>query len=236
MLNKNKHKFVMVQILKDIYSDASISNLLGFKGGTAAYLFYQLPRFSVDLDFDLLDNSEEKRKLVYDKVKSIIEKYGEIKDEKNKYFTILFSLSYEKGERQLKIEINTRKTGARCEVKNFLSISMFVYDKSSILSGKLLALTKRKNFANRDLFDVYHFLNKKWEVNEEMLKNRNEKFNRKFINNCKKIVEKVSEKSILKGLGELVDEEQKSFIRNKLKKETLFLLDLYIKINNEKRL
>ena len=43
----------MGQILKDIYTDVSISPLLGLKGGTCAYFFYGLPRFSVDLDFDL---------------------------------------------------------------------------------------------------------------------------------------------------------------------------------------
>ncbi|PIZ76423.1 hypothetical protein COY05_01425 [Candidatus Peregrinibacteria bacterium CG_4_10_14_0_2_um_filter_38_24] len=54
MLNKEKHQLIMGQILRDIYSDTEISSLLGFKGGTCAYFFYNLPRFSVDLDFDLL--------------------------------------------------------------------------------------------------------------------------------------------------------------------------------------
>lgn len=31
-----------------------MSSVLGFKGGTAALLFYGLPRLSVDLDFDLI--------------------------------------------------------------------------------------------------------------------------------------------------------------------------------------
>ena len=51
----------MGQILKDIYTDISIGPLLGFKGGTCAYFFYNLPRFSVDLDFDLLEVSEENK-------------------------------------------------------------------------------------------------------------------------------------------------------------------------------
>jgi len=54
------HNNLLVQILKDIYSDTDISPFLGFKGGTAAYLFYDLPRFSVDLDFDLLDETKRK--------------------------------------------------------------------------------------------------------------------------------------------------------------------------------
>ena len=45
-----KHKNILLQILKDIYTDTSIAPFLGFKGGTAALLFYDLPRNSVDLD------------------------------------------------------------------------------------------------------------------------------------------------------------------------------------------
>ena len=44
------HKNVLIRILKDIFTDPTIGPVLGFKGGTAAYLFYGLNRFSVDLD------------------------------------------------------------------------------------------------------------------------------------------------------------------------------------------
>jgi hypothetical protein len=48
------HRTILIQILKDIYTDTSISPFLGFKGEMAALFFYDLDRFSVDLDFDLL--------------------------------------------------------------------------------------------------------------------------------------------------------------------------------------
>jgi predicted nucleotidyltransferase component of viral defense system len=54
-LNIPTHKTVLFQILKDIYSDSLLAPFLGFKGGTAAVMFYGLDRFSVDLDFDLLN-------------------------------------------------------------------------------------------------------------------------------------------------------------------------------------
>jgi predicted nucleotidyltransferase component of viral defense system len=44
----------MLQILRDIYSDLELANVLGFKGGSALMFFYNLPRFSVDLDFNLI--------------------------------------------------------------------------------------------------------------------------------------------------------------------------------------
>ena len=70
----------MGQILRDIYSDTSISSLVGFKGGTCAYFFYALPRFSVDLDFDLFKSDEATQKLVHKKIGGMLRKYGEVKD------------------------------------------------------------------------------------------------------------------------------------------------------------
>ena len=93
MLNREKHQLIMGQILKDIYTDLTIAPLLGLKGGTCAYFFYNLPRFSVDLDFDLLAPSEKNQKMVFEKVISILKKYGVIKDSHVKHFTVLAHLS-----------------------------------------------------------------------------------------------------------------------------------------------
>ena len=59
MVDLNRHRFFLVQILKDIYSDMELASILGFKGGTALMFFYDLPRFSVDLDFNLLNLQKE---------------------------------------------------------------------------------------------------------------------------------------------------------------------------------
>jgi len=42
MTDFSKHKTILFQILKDIYSDSAIAPFLGFKGGTAALMFYGL--------------------------------------------------------------------------------------------------------------------------------------------------------------------------------------------------
>ncbi|PIS43599.1 hypothetical protein COS69_01720 [Candidatus Kaiserbacteria bacterium CG06_land_8_20_14_3_00_49_31] len=72
MLNKEKHQLIMGRILKDVYTDVSIAPLLGFKGGTCAYFFYGLPRFSVDLDFDLFSPDEIKQTLLFDTIRKIL--------------------------------------------------------------------------------------------------------------------------------------------------------------------
>src|SRR5271170_5498289 len=58
-INIVHHKTILVNIIKNIYSNAILTKSIGFKGGTAAMLFYDLNRFSVDLDFDLLDETHK---------------------------------------------------------------------------------------------------------------------------------------------------------------------------------
>ena len=43
MIDINKHKFLLVQILKEIYTDIELANCLGFKGGTALMLYKDFP-------------------------------------------------------------------------------------------------------------------------------------------------------------------------------------------------
>ena len=105
-LDYSKHKNILLQILKDIYSDTEIAPYLGFKGGTAALLFYGLNRDSVDLDFDLLD--ENKESIVFEKIQGIAERYGKIVDSHIKRFNLLTIISYETSAQNIKIEVNRR--------------------------------------------------------------------------------------------------------------------------------
>ena len=103
-LDTSVHKTILFQILKDVYSDTTIAPFLGFKGGTAALMFYDLDRFSVDLDFDLLD--EGKEDYVFENVTAIIKKYGTLKESYKKRFNLFCLLSYEDKAHNIKIEIN----------------------------------------------------------------------------------------------------------------------------------
>jgi len=77
MFNWKIHKDIFIRILKDIYTDNSLGPLLGFKGGTAALLFYGLDRLSVDLIFDLLN--QKKEDFVFERQGGIISGYGKVK-------------------------------------------------------------------------------------------------------------------------------------------------------------
>lgn len=228
MFDKEKHKLIMIRILKDLYSDNSLGKILGFKGGTMAYLFYDLPRESVDLDFDLLDKSQEK--IVFEKVKTIISKHGKIVESIIKKNTIFFLLDYGFDERKLKIEITRNKTETKFEVKNYLGISMLTMNKSAMVSCKLLALATRVKMANRDIFDVWYFLKNNWEIDNEVIKSKGNSNLNKIINKAISRVEKIKDNEVLLGLGDLLNNSTKDWVKNNLKTETL----LELKIRLEK--
>lgn len=222
----------MGEILKDIYEDITISSLLGFKGGTCVYFFYNLPRFSVDLDFDLLSPSEENQKLVSEKIKSILEKYGEIKDNRIKRYTIFGLLSYGDEDHNIKIEINTRELTPNIkeyyELKEYLGITMLVAKKSYLFTNKLIALTQRSKIAMRDVYDIYYFAKNNWDINANIIELRTGKTIKKYLIDCVALVEKIRENQLLQGLGELLNEKEKSWVKTKLKSETIFMLKNYI--------
>jgi len=221
----NKHKYFMLQILKDIYSDMELSNFLGFKGGTAMMFFYNLPRFSVDLDFDLL--VPEKEDIVFQKLKFIIQKYGTINDEAKKFFGSIIVLDYSKGERKLKIEVSNRQFENQYEIKGFNGINMRVMHLSDMFAHKICALLDRNELTNRDIFDCWFFLETRTAINKNIVETRMNITLDEYIQQCIHHLENLSNKGLLNGLGELMDDNMKTFVRNKLKNEVITLLKLF---------
>ena len=232
MLNKEKHHLIMGQVLKDIYADVSISPLLGLKGGTCSYFFYNLPRFSVDLDFDLLEVTEKNQKIVFEKVAAILSKYGEIKDKYIKRFTVFALLYYGDEDHNIKIEINVRKLAENMkdlyEMKEYLGISMLAAKKDYLFGGKLAALTLRTETAMRDIFDIHYFAKNHWDINTEVVKNLTGKSVKEYLPDCIAFINKIKDSQMLQGLGELIDnEKQKDWVRNHLKADAIFMLKNY---------
>lgn len=224
----------MGKILRDIYSDISISSLLGLKGGTAAYFFYGLPRFSVDLDFDILSEDEDDKKIVYNKILEIIKKYGIIKDSYIKKYTIFALLSYSDMDSNIKIEINTKNQikniKSKYELKKYLGISMMVAKKEYLFAGKISALTMRTKTAMRDIYDINYFAKNNWDIDEEAVKSISNRDKKEQLLLCLEVIEKIKDNEIMTGLGELVKEEEKEWIRKDLREETIFMIKNYISV------
>lgn len=226
MVNIDLHRNAFVNILREIYSDTLLRNTLGFKGGTAAMLFYELPRFSVDLDFDLLN--PEKKEEVFQRLKEILPQFANLIEAQEKQHTLFFLLSYKKEERGLKVEISKRIIKSAYAPKNFLGISMLVMKEEDMVTGKLAALLTRKRFATRDMFDLWFFLKNEWQINGEFLKEKSGLSLAQALKKAQSLVKGVKKTELLAGLGELLDNKQKAFVKEKLKDELVFLLKLYL--------
>lgn len=234
MLNREKHQLLMGQILKDIYTDVSIAPLLGFKGGTSAYFFYELPRFSVDLNFDLLVSSDENYKIISNKITNILQKYGSIKDAHIKRFTIFALLSYGDEDHNIKIEINTRGSfpdiAKYYELKEYLGISMLVAKKDYLFGSKLSALTLRGETAMRDVYDIHHFAKNNWDISDEIVKILTGNSVGKQLDECINLIENIKDNQTVHGLGELISTKEKAWVKNKMKTDTIFMLKNYLSL------
>lgn len=221
-INYSKHKNILLQILKDIYSETAIAPHLGFKGGTAAHLFYDLNRNSVDLDFDLLD--ETKEQVVFEKIQQIAQSYGRILDSRIKRFNLMNVVSYDTKSQNIKIEVNRRDFGSRYEMKTLLGISMLVMVREDMFAHKIMAMHERVGKTSRDIYDVWYFLKNNWPLNRGIVEQRSGMPLKDFLQKCIDQLEKMNNKNILVGLGESLSDRQKDWARAKLRSDTIFLL------------
>ena len=224
-LNYLIHKNIQLQILKEIYTDTTISSHLGFKGGTAALMFYDLKRSSVDLDFDLLNQTDEsKEKEIFDRILKIAQSHGEIRESRIKRYNLLIIFSYDPKAQNVKIEVNRREFGSRYELKTLLGISMLVMVREDMFANKIMAMYERVGKTSRDVFDVYFFAKNSWPINKEIVEKRAGMSYKETVEKCIELLEKMDNRHILDGLGEFLTESQKDWARAKLRTETIFLL------------
>jgi predicted nucleotidyltransferase component of viral defense system len=211
--DSNYHKRILFQILIDTFK--KFPGKLGFKGGTCAYLFYNLPRISLDLDLDIISPFTPDE---IDKLKIILGKSGIIKNFHDKIHTIFFLLNYKENAPNIKIEMNKRIWQNNVYVPAWImGVEIKIADESTIFTNKLVALTDRKLPVARDLFDVYYFLKAEYPINHSLLKERTGKNEEEYLTFLERYIKKsFSKRNILQGLGEILDREQKEWVRKKL--------------------
>jgi|SRR5680860_157139 len=230
-LDYPKHKNILLQILKDIFFDTSLSSYVGFKGGTAALMFYGLNRNSVDIDLDLLDESKEQE--VFEKIQKIAMGYGKVVDSRIKRFNLITIISYDLKSQNIKIEVNRRDFGSKYELKTLLGISMKVMVKEDMFANKLMAMYERIGKTSRDIYDVYFFAKNNWPINRELVERRAQMPFNDVLVKCVDLLEKMNNRHILDGLGEVLGDAKKDWARAKLRTETIFLLNAWLE--SEKR-
>ena len=101
---------------------------------------------------------------------------------------------------------------------------MNVMTQADIFANKLVAMVERHCEANRDIFDVWFFLSKHWPINADIIRTRTAQSLPEFLQTCISALEKKSSQSILSGIGELLDDAQKTWVKQSLVLDTLFFL------------
>jgi predicted nucleotidyltransferase component of viral defense system len=220
----SRHKILLFQILKDIYTNTMIAPFLGFKGGTAALMFYGLDRFSVDLDFDLLD--EAKNDAVFESLQNGLKRYGTIKETYKKRDTLFYLLSYEDRARNVKVEVSQRHLGSHYEVRTYLGVSMIVMVLEDLVAHKLMAMYERMGKTSRDVYDVWFFLQHRYPINMEIVEQRAGMSYDQFLERCIEGLKSLNTRQILAGMGELLTPRQKDWVKVHLQEETIALLSL----------
>ena len=225
MLDVNRHKFFLLQLLKEIYSDPELASSLAFKGGTALMLFHDLPRFSVDLDFNLTENSDEE--VASAKLRAILVKHGTIRDEARKRYGMLLVLNYEDDGRNLKVEVSNRSYPDEYELRDYLGVSMNVMRLEYMFTHKLMALLDRNALTNRDVFDCWFCMKQRLVLRKSILDLRLKGTFEDYMDKAIEAVTAISGNRILDGIGELLDPELKKWVKTDLTSEFASLAAMY---------
>ena len=183
--------------------------------------------FRLICDFDLLEDGEAD--FVFQKAIEIVQKYGSLKNcPRND--SVCFVWSRMRIEhRNIKVEINRRKFESSYEIKTYLGVSMQVMQIEDMFAHKLMAMHERIGDTSRDIFDVWFFLQKRYLINKSMVEKRAEMSFNQFISTCIDQLQKLDNRRILYGLGELLLPNQKDWAKAKLRQETIALLTLRLK-------
>lgn len=178
-------KLYLQDIILSTISSETVDEIV-FKGGTALLKFYQLDRFSEDLDFtaqEELDFSELVKKIVRDLENHGAEVEEREDEEKEKSFKTRLGVKgplYTGDRRSLnfiRIEINRKSSVQTLQTlrynphfQDLASFELLVLSEEEILAEKIRAVLTRTK--PRDLYDIYHLLSKGVEIREELVEEK----------------------------------------------------------------
>jgi predicted nucleotidyltransferase component of viral defense system len=103
---------------------------------------------------------------------------------------------------------------------------MLVVTKEDMFAHKLMAMYERLGKTNRDIYDVYFFAKNNWQISETAVKKRIGMTLKELLMKLISNLEKLNDRNILDGLGELLNAKQKAWTKAKLKTEALLALKI----------
>lgn len=191
-----------LEVLDRLNSGKFLKRII-FTGGTMLRLCFGLNRFSIDLDFWMVEKEDTER--LFGDLKGYLEQFYILKDCANKFYTLLFELRSRDYPRSLKIElrkelkkINTEQAIAYSKHSN-LQVLVNVVSLNSMMEAKMCAFLDRKEI--RDAFDIEFLLKKGIALN----------FPEKTLKGLNKTIDSLTKKDYSVKLASLIEGEQRGY-------------------------
>jgi len=178
-------KLYLQDIILSTVSRETVDELI-FKGGTALLKFYQLDRFSEDLDFT--QNGEIDLENLLNRIKRDLESFGaEVRqldiEESERSFKARLGIEgpLYNGDRKslcfVRIEVNKKSTVENFNTERYTprfqdctAFDLPILTEEEILSEKIRAIRTRDK--PRDLYDIYHLIQKGVKIDEDLVKSK----------------------------------------------------------------
>jgi predicted nucleotidyltransferase component of viral defense system len=173
------HKSHLHRLLMEILDEPRLAQALAFKGGTCAAMLGHLDRFSVDLDFDLLDDVD--RSGVRAAFHEVFVRVGyeiEVELDEQLFFQLRYpSRSGEWNTLEVSVDIICWKAN-QYRVRYIPEIDRLANSQTieTMFANKLVAATDRYeqhgSIAGRDLYDIHHFFVQGYRYHEPVIEER----------------------------------------------------------------
>ena len=204
MWDLSKHERLEVELLEGLNSRKVLDHLI-FCGGTMLRLCHELNRYSVDLDFWLL-NKEYTANIFKETKKYLAENYR-LKKAANRKEGLVFEFAARGYPRSLKIEIRKQKAKIRHEGKiafskhNPIQIMVKAATLDEMMKAKVETFLDRVQI--RDVFDIEFLLKRGVKIIAS----------RKELLEIQKLITKFKTKDYKVALGSLLDFKERQYYK-----------------------
>jgi uncharacterized protein YifN (PemK superfamily) len=226
------HKSTLHRLLMEIVDRPLMAQSLAFKGGSCAAMLGYLDRFSVDLDFDVLEGADEAelRKIFH----QVFEQLGfsvTLEFEKVLFFQLRYPSSPGKRNSLRVGASNIRVESNQYKVQYFPEIDRLINSQTieTMFANKLVAVMDRyaqhQTIAGRDIYDIHHFFVQGYAYDGAVIRERTGMEPKEYFGNLIDFIkEHVTQTIINEDLNSLMPSNQFQQVRKILIPETLSIL------------
>jgi predicted nucleotidyltransferase component of viral defense system len=226
------HKSYLNRLLMEIVDQPLLAQTLAFKGGTCAAMLGYLNRFSVDLDFDVLEGADKDvlRKLF----RQVFIHLGlNVSQEFENEF--IFQLSYSSSPRKrssIKVSaVNTKIEANQYRVQYYPEVDRLINSQTieTMFANKLVAVTDKYaqhgTITGRDIYDIHHFFTQGYGYHQAIIRERTGITPREYLGRLIDFIkEHITETIIYQDLNSLLSLQQFHKVRKTLILDTLYIL------------